>query len=310
MAFLCCLFQPLILLFRHLHGDKQSSQSRANPYTDDHPSFPSANVSAVDSQVRVGGLNPHYSRAPLGRRSSSGLQSDRSVSRRSSLLDVTSSPFSPLHELQESLSSASIESDSSGHVMYVPLSSLRELITVSKVEDILREEGLVQDRNAETEARRIVQTSLKLFAILVIRKRGADILRFLGEGISDTDLPFMMKPARTGSERMTLQTNGGCDIKVLSEWTDPEIKSLAKKQWRMLAPVFERGKHYDFPVAQILPFTNSRRIEIESGFSEVFQAFIHGAHHTFWDFPGCRVSGHFYFSDACEKNRLTPWLDG
>ncbi|KAH1483782.1 hypothetical protein KXW28_001138 [Aspergillus fumigatus] len=175
-----------------------------------------------------------------------------------------------------------------GHVMYVPLSSLRELITVSKVEDILREEGLVQDRNAETEARRIVQTSLKLFAILVIRKRGADILRFLGEGISDTDLPFMMKPARTGSERMTLQTNGGCDIKVLSEWTDPEIKSLAKKQWRMLAPVFERGKHYDFPVAQILPFTNSRRIEIESGFSEVFQAFIHGAHHTFWDFPGCR----------------------
>ncbi|XBQ84581.1 hypothetical protein V6000_000361 [Aspergillus fumigatus] len=98
----------------------------------------------------------------------------------------------------------------------------------------------------------------------------------------------MMKPARTGSERMTLQTNGGCDIKVLSEWTDPEIKSLAKKQWRMLAPVFERGKHYDFPVAQILPFTNSRRIEIESGFSEVFQAFIHGAHHTFWDFPGCR----------------------
>ncbi|KAH2444133.1 hypothetical protein KXW48_006862 [Aspergillus fumigatus] len=157
-----------------------------------------------------------------------------------------------------------------------------------EVEDILREEGLVQDRNAETEARRIVQTSLKLFAILVIRKRGADILRFLGEGISDTDLPFMMKPARTGSERMTLQTNGGCDIKVLSEWTDPEIKSLAKKQWRMLAPVFERGKHYDFPVAQILPFTNSRRIEIESGFSEVFQAFIHGAHHTFWDFPGCR----------------------
>ncbi|KAH1439938.1 hypothetical protein KXX68_004185 [Aspergillus fumigatus] len=249
---------------------------------------PSSTADGKGINVRVGGLNPHYSRAPLGRRSSSGLQSDRSVSRRSSLLDVTSSPFSPLHELQESLSSASIESDSSGHVMYVPLSSLRELITVSKVEDILREEGLVQDRNAETEARRIVQTSLKLFAILVIRKRGADILRFLGEGISDTDLPFMMKPARTGSERMTLQTNGGCDIKVLSEWTDPEIKSLAKKQWRMLAPVFERGKHYDFPVAQILPFTNSRRIEIESGFSEVFQAFIHGAHHTFWDFPGCR----------------------
>ncbi|EAW19029.1 protein kinase domain-containing protein [Aspergillus fischeri NRRL 181] len=173
--------------------------------------------------------------------------------------------------------------------MYVPLSSLRELITESKVEDILREEGLVQDRNAETEARRIVQTSMKLFAILVSRKRGADILRFLDEGISDTDLPFVMKPARTGSERMTLQTNGGRDIKVLSEWTDPEIKSLAKKQWRMLAPVFEQGKHYDFPVAQILPFTNSGRIEIESGFSEVFQAFIHPAHHTFWDFPVCRI---------------------
>ncbi|KAF4161116.1 hypothetical protein CNMCM6069_006079 [Aspergillus lentulus] len=237
--------------------------------------------------VRVDGLSPHYPRAPLDRQSSSGLQSDRSISRRSSL-DVASSPFSPLHELQESLSSASIEPDSSGHVVYVPLSSLKELITESKVEDILREEGLVQGRNAETEARRIVRTSMKLFAILVSRKRGADILRFLDEGISDTDLPFFMKPARTGSERMTLQTNGGRDIKALSEWTDPEIKSLAKKQWRMLAPVFEQGKHYDFPVAQILPFTNSGRIEIESGFSEVFQAFIHPAHHTFRNFPGCR----------------------
>ncbi|GFF33597.1 hypothetical protein IFM61606_04242 [Aspergillus udagawae] len=129
---------------------------------------------------------------------------------------------------------------------------------------------------------------MKLFAILVSRKRGADILKFLDEGISDTDLPFVVKPARTGSERMTLQTNGGRDIRTLIEWTDSDVKSLAKKQWRMLAPVFEQDEHYDFPVAQILPFTNSRQIEIESGFSEVFQAFIHPAHHNFWIFPGCR----------------------
>ncbi|KAF7173146.1 hypothetical protein CNMCM5623_005369 [Aspergillus felis] len=172
--------------------------------------------------------------------------------------------------------------------MYVPLSSLRELITESKVEDILREEGLVQDLHAEAQARRIVQTSMKLFAILVSRKRGADILKFLDEGISDTDLPFVMKPARTGSERMTLQTNGGRDIRTPTEWTDSEVKNLAKKQWRMLAPVFEQDKHYDFPLAQILPFTNSGQIKIESGFSEVFRAFIHPAHHNFWDFPGCR----------------------
>ncbi|RHZ43577.1 protein kinase domain-containing protein [Aspergillus thermomutatus] len=97
-----------------------------------------------------------------------------------------------------------------------------------------------------------------------------------------------MKSARTGSERITLQTNGGRDIMALSEWNDFEINSLAKKQWRMLAPVFEQGKHYDFPVAQILPFTNSGQIEIEGGFSEVFQAFIHPAHHTFWNSPGCQ----------------------
>lgn len=197
--------------------------------------------------------------------------------------------------------------------MYVPLSSLRELITESRVEDILREKGLVQDIHAKTEATRIVRTSIKLFAILVSRKRGVDILKFLNEGISHADLPFVMKSARAGSERMTLQTNGGCDIMALSEWDEAEIKILARKQWRMLAPVFEQGEHYEFPVAQILPFlpfTNSERKKIESGFSEVFQAFIHPAHHTFWDSPGLQVSGHLTFSDACDEHRLTPRLDG
>lgn len=249
-------------------------------------------------------------RALLDHRCLSRLQSDRSVLRRSSLLDATSSPSSLLHELQESLSSASIRPHSSSRAMYVPLSSLRALITESKVEGILREEGLMQDPLAETEAMRIVGASMKLFAILVSRKRGADILKFLDEGISDIDLPFFLKPARTGSERMTLQTNGGRDIKALSEWTDSEIKSLAKKQWRMLAPVFKQGKHYDFPVAKILPFTNSGRIKMGRGFSEDFQAFIHPAHHTLWNFPVCRVSGHLNFSDACDNDRLTPSLYG
>ncbi|GIJ89124.1 hypothetical protein Asppvi_008054 [Aspergillus pseudoviridinutans] len=277
MAFLRCLFQPFIRLFRH-HGGKESPRSGTNPNSDNHSSFPSADVSVVDSHVNVDELGPHCSGAPLDDQSSPGLQSDRSVSTQSSLLDVIPSPSSRLHGLQVSLSSASIQSYRSGHAIYVPLSRLRKLITESKVEDILHEEGWVQDLYA---ARRIVQTSMKLFAILVSRKRGADIFRFLDEGISDTDLPFVLKePARAGSERMTLQTNGGRDIRTTSEWQDSEVRSLAQKQWRMLAPVFELGEHYDLPGDQILPFTDRRQIETEGGFSNVFQTFIHPAHYT------------------------------
>ncbi|EAW14252.1 protein kinase domain-containing protein [Aspergillus clavatus NRRL 1] len=190
---------------------------------------------------------------------------------------------SALDELQTALSKARIEPHlTNGHVVYVPLSKLNELITEARVQEILSEGVMVGHSLVQKTARRIVQSSKRLFAILVSMKRGNQICRFLDEGITDAKLPFVLKP-RAEREPPILQTSGGRDIMSISGWAEDEIIRLVKKQWRMLAPVFEQGAHYEFPRLQILPFmapANAEDEQISGGWSVVYQACIHPAHHN------------------------------
>jgi len=160
------------------------------------------------------------------------------------------------------------------------------LITVPNIEKEIRDRdhniGLAEVRHVAEEAFRIAP---KVFAILACLKKGPEVRFLLSEGVSDKDLPF--KRRRNENRDFELQRKSGEVIKAFESWSDNDIEEFDRIQWWMISPIFEDKGHYELEDATILPFipftTNSdTEQKKEGGYSEVYAARIHPAHHNFW----------------------------
>lgn len=136
----------------------------------------------------------------------------------------------------------------------------------------------------------------KIFTLLVIMNKLADIKLFIDDGVSDECLP-VSRVSRTDSEN-TFQlghsrtsTRPTRRLGCFANWDAIDIYTFEEWQWTTLSPVLERGrrrnvKHLILQDELSLPFTEDSQCSsgsdvIEGGFSTVFKAHIHPANHRF-----------------------------
>lgn len=136
----------------------------------------------------------------------------------------------------------------------------------------------------------------KIFTLLVIMNKLADIKLFIDDGVFDESLP-VSRVSRTDSEdifQLGHSRSSKRPIRQLScfaKWDAIDIWTFEEWQWTTLSPVLERGKrrnvqHLILRDELSLPFTEDSQYSsgfdvIEGGFSTVFKAHIHPANHRF-----------------------------
>jgi len=245
---------------------------------------PASSLEENDRTPTPHGLSPARS---LGR--NSDPWQDRSSGQNSPTLwrNQTSSNNSfEADSLKVQIRSARIECPQRSHCYIVPNSALESLITVTNVEKDIRARSHDNELSElDNVAESTCRTARKVFAILACMKKGPEICSLLRDGISDEDLPLTR--CKTNGEYMLRRTSG-IPIKTFERWNDKDIEKFDRIQWWMLAPVFEDKEHYELDKNIILPFipfkTNPEmEKKKEGGYSEVWAARLHHAHHKFWE---------------------------
>ncbi|KAL4746995.1 hypothetical protein BDW72DRAFT_206862 [Aspergillus terricola var. indicus] len=189
-----------------------------------------------------------------------------------------------LGRLQHGLKDARINSDRRGQ--FIPMPTVQRLVA-ENIRDILMEENILDDEYISWSAAKILQTAVKLFAILADIKSDKEkyIVQLLEENIGDEQLPFRQRSRHSGSYLVTRQ---GATINALKDWNGKSIEDFEHKQYRFLSPVFRRSEHYDLDNMHVLPFTKkgstpSLGTAAAGGYGKVFQAHIHPDHHELGD---------------------------
>ncbi|KAL4761093.1 protein kinase family protein [Aspergillus foveolatus] len=192
-----------------------------------------------------------------------------------------------LKRLQRGLKDARINStDRRGQ--FIPMPIVQRLVA-DNIETILMEKKILDAEYVALSVRNILQTAVKLFAILADLKSDKEkyIIQLLREKIGDEHLPFKQKSGlpRSGFYLVTRQ---GATIEALKDWDSKSTENFEIKQYRFLSPVFRRGEHYDLDDMHVLPFTKkvpspSSKTFAKGGYGKVFQAHIHPGHHEIGD---------------------------
>lgn len=286
MKLLSLVFFPLQCLFVCLRPRKQ--QQRIKP--------PVAEPNYIPDDQRP------LLAASMGIDGSKGLcppSMCREVSTASSRSMQTESGYIQLNpalmRLRDDLRNAVLECPLDGFQSFIPSSDLDKLVEKDTVRSSLQGGGVVADDQIEQITQYILQRARKLFAILVDRDKACYIGDFMEEGIGDENLPFIRRTS-VGGQGLKLETSQQHHIKALEFWDRESLRSFEKEQYRMLAPLLERGAHHEFPEFQTLPYIALSTAHpqegtvSEGGYSEVFQACIHPDHHNFCKHPSHKVS--------------------
>lgn len=136
----------------------------------------------------------------------------------------------------------------------------------------------------------------KIFTLLVIMNKLADIKQFIDDSVADESLPLSRIPKPNSKNTFQFGSNrtSAGPVRQLSSfanWNVIDIWTFEEWQWTTLSPVLKRGrrrnvKHLDLRDELSLPFTYDSRHSsdgpvIEGGFSTVFKVHIHPANHRF-----------------------------
>ncbi|KAL4759318.1 protein kinase domain-containing protein [Aspergillus foveolatus] len=182
-----------------------------------------------------------------------------------------------LQSLQEGLKAYRLTASIEAPRKFIPRSHLQRLVR-ENVQEILREQSIVDNKRIPLFGQLISEEATQLFAILVDVKKEQHIIDFLEEGIRDRNLPFV----RASKLRRLVQT--------INDWDWQSIENLESKQYRVLSPVFRSGAHYELDYLHILPFieqeTEARYKRVAAGgYGEVSREYIHPDHHEFQTSP-------------------------
>lgn len=203
--------------------------------------------------------------------------------------------------LASELQDAQIEWPAKTNSYFIPIDKIKVLENNEKVGEEIR--GLFQKMSSDRVDRYvevICRGATRIFAVILSGPQGIQetIFRFIDEGITDEDLPFVRVFKKPGSPHYTLagtehekclkEEHPDCGIKAVQSWGRMEVQNLCRDQWLVQAPVFQKvGReipHYVFNDAVVLPFPEDEEnvegaIKI-GGYSEVWAVRIHPAHQT------------------------------
>lgn len=180
-----------------------------------------------------------------------------------------------------------IECPGRPHSFFIPISDLIRLITIPNIEKDIRDKlQHIEPAEIKYIAEKACLVAPKLFAILAFLKKGSEIYTLLRDEVSDKDLPLRRIKDKNGD--FTLRRDSGKSIDTCGHWIDYDIEEFDRIQWWMMAPVFEDKHHYELEESTVLPFipfksSEDTELKKEGGYSEVYAAKIHPAHHNFWE---------------------------
>ncbi|KAL4942580.1 kinase-like domain-containing protein [Aspergillus oleicola] len=153
-----------------------------------------------------------------------------------------------------------------GRPGFVPIFIIQELVH-EKVQDILREENIVDTAQLSSIGETVRKHAPQLFTLLVDIGKESEIVQFLEENITDQCLP-----AKYGTQGgLELLTKQNKLIQTMKSWDEQTITSFEIKQYQIWSPIFKKGQHYDF----------DEKPPITEDYTEVFRAHIHQHHYEF-----------------------------
>ena len=128
----------------------------------------------------------------------------------------------------------------------------------------------------------------KLFAILVLLRRGREIVNFVNAELSDRDLPLKAEPRNSSGNliHMRRAADPQAPLKCFRNWYAVDHEDFDKWQWTMLSPFFgksdrRRVRFYALSEKDVLPWTRVFDEGRQGGFSDVYRIAIHPNHHNF-----------------------------
>ncbi|KAH9863678.1 hypothetical protein J1614_009610 [Plenodomus biglobosus] len=128
----------------------------------------------------------------------------------------------------------------------------------------------------------------KVFAILALVNRSADIFDFVEGGFCDANLPICCTPSLKGDDHYysinskTATESPAC----FQEWSLSAKRDFEVKQWSVISPCFtdglDKAEHLPLNRQAILPFvTWEKAAEQPGACGQVYKAKIHQDHHDF-----------------------------
>ncbi|KAK3304179.1 kinase-like domain-containing protein [Chaetomium strumarium] len=205
--------------------------------------------------------------------------------------------------LVDRLNKLQIEWDPSTRAIFYPRAEVEALITA--------EETLTNDEIDEY-ALRVCRDTLpdgthvsykRTFAILLLFRRGYDIVLFVDVRIHDAKLP-LEKVTVQGNVRMRHESDVGTDLPCLRHWDTTAHRDFGEKQWSMLAPFLAKGNRrrawfYQLSERDILPWTSKEVSVREGGYGSISKVKIYSGHHNF-------DGGNGFFAVKEFKPKATP----
>jgi hypothetical protein len=122
--------------------------------------------------------------------------------------------------------------------------------------EYIRPDDEVDSESPELEAK----TYLRIFALLVLIKKGYEIGNFIKEEVSDEKLPVCRhEGSRKGEHILCSKKDPHQPLKVFEKWEPHERAWFEHTQWETLVPYFNldssnRARHYNLDDSAILPW--------------------------------------------------------
>ena len=188
---------------------------------------------------------------------------------------------------------------------FFPRGSIEEIIDERVVAETIRSgKQYLTPEPSEAEiaeyARRVIKSTIlvegeerptsyrKIFAILVLMRRGWEVVLFVQNGISDTNLPLETVLDETQNlVYLRHPSDLATPLSFLEHWGCLEHPQFEEWQWKMVAPFFAKGEgqgrsqFYLLSGKDIMPWTHYEGPIHYGGYSHISRVYIHPCHHKF-----------------------------
>ncbi|KAK3346508.1 kinase-like domain-containing protein [Lasiosphaeria hispida] len=275
---------------------------------DGNPAPPEVPAIVVDGPDKAGAYTPSHHR----RESNAGSERSRVTQvsdRGEALFSEIHRPESAGHAaveaatinsrtLEEQLLTVRCRANPPRGQYFIPRGCLEKLISKKAVLDTIRAgNGHLSDDKVDWYASQVCRIQLpsgkessyrKVFAILVLLRRGHDIVLFVDDHVCDADLPLEAVRIDPGGNlvNMRRRKDQNTPLACLGDWGYMDHERFSELQWGTIAPFFGKAdrrhaRFYQLSENDILPWIEEQSLVHQGGFSFISRVKIHSSHHNF-----------------------------
>jgi hypothetical protein len=218
---------------------------------------------------------------------------------RESAMPVNESP----KPLLDRLLRLKVRPSQSNGTFFYPRGELEALITAEEVARVIKQgrrfleeaSKVLTDHEIHEYASRVCRDTLpdgtyvsykRAFAILLLIRRGWDIVLFVDHCIYDAVLPLKAVKVGVNELRMRHESDSETDLPCLRHWDALAHEEFEERQRSMLAPFLAKGDpgcawFYQLSDKDVLPWTSKQYCVREGAFGTISRVKIHPSHHNF-----------------------------